>query len=289
MNVTERRKRLREILAGNDCVETPEVFDPVSARIAEDLGFQVGVMLNSIASTAVLCAPGVGMLTTSELAQHVRHICRASTISLMSDAADRSCGNALNVMRTVEELENAGTAALSLCLEDPLPFTPGKTRPVLRVPSLEEGVGRLKAALAARQDPSLVIMGRTLKLRGYDIHDAIERVKSYEKAGADGIFLDGVRTREQLEAVHAATRLPLVIDGPGAEIGDKKYLGANGVRVAARHFSFQASVKAIYDSMKALRDGKLPADLRPILASPELLAQVTQQSQYSERIKSFLN
>ena len=109
MDFTTRRARYRGILAGDKCVHPGSVFDPISARIAEDLGFEVGMFAGSIASFTVLGAPDIVVLTLTEFAQQIHRICRAGDLSLMVDA-DHGYGNALNVMRTVEELETAGVS-----------------------------------------------------------------------------------------------------------------------------------------------------------------------------------
>ena len=288
MNLTERRERYREILAGDRCVHPGSVFDPISARIAEDLGFEVAMLAGSIASGTVLGAPDLIVLTLTEFADQIHRICRASTIPLMVDA-DHGYGNALNVMRTVEELETAGVSALTI--EDTaLPIGFGGAKGEEPLISLEEGIGKMRAALAARQDPSLVVMGRTGALRIGGIPEAVRRVKAYEKVGVDAIFLAGARTRKEIEAVHAETKLPLLLGGATGELTDREFLGANGVRIALQgHLSFQASVKAVYDTLKALRDGKSPAELRPTLASPELMGQATRQADYNRWTGEYLN
>ena len=147
MELTERRLRYRAVLAGDQCVHPASVFDPISARIAEDLGFEVGMLAGSIASSTVLGAPDLVVLTLSEFAQQIQRISQAGDLSLMVDA-DHGYGNALSVMRTVEELETAGVAALTI--EDtalPIGFGGGSGE---RLISLEEGVGKMKASLAAR-------------------------------------------------------------------------------------------------------------------------------------------
>jgi len=106
MNWTERRARMRAILAGEACVHPGSVFDPISARIAEDLGFEVGMFAGSVASMAVLGAPDLILLTLSEFAEQAYRICRAGNLALLVDS-DHGYGNALNVKRTVEELETA--------------------------------------------------------------------------------------------------------------------------------------------------------------------------------------
>src|SRR6187397_982794 len=139
---SERRSRLRTVLGGNRCVHPGSVFDPISARIAEELGFEVGMFAGSIASFTVLGAPDLIVLTLSEFAEQAYRINRAGKLPLLVDA-DHGYGNALNVMRTVQELETAGVAAM--CIEDKLlPRTYGEKSPTLI--SLDEGVGKMRAA-----------------------------------------------------------------------------------------------------------------------------------------------
>ena len=148
MNLTKRRENYRSILEGDKCVYPGSVYDPISARIAEDLGFEVGMFAGSIASATVLGAPDIIVLTMTEFAQQIHRICRASEISLMVDA-DHGYGNALNVKRTVEELETAGVSALTI--EDTLlPKAFGSAGASLI--SIEEGIGKMKAALSGRTD-----------------------------------------------------------------------------------------------------------------------------------------
>src|SRR5476649_1671789 len=113
MDWTARRERLRTVLAGATCVHPGSVFDPISARIAESIGFEIGMLAGSTASLTVLGAPDLIVLTLGELAEQAYRICRAGTLPLLVDA-DHGYGNALNVRRTVEELENSGVAALTI-------------------------------------------------------------------------------------------------------------------------------------------------------------------------------
>ena len=284
MDLTKRRERYREILAGNECVHPASVFDPVSARIAEDLGFEVGMFAGSIGAATVIGAPDLITLTLTEFAQQAYRICRAGNISLMVDA-DHGYGNALNVRRTVEELESAGVAALTI--EDtllPIPFGGGGG-----LISLEEGVGKMRAALSGRQDANLVVAGRTSALRLAGIDETLRRVRAYERAGVDALFLAGAQTLDELRAVRSATDLPLLLGGTTPELSGRAVLADNGVRIALQgHLPFQAAVKAVYDTLRALRDGVAPADLGPNVASGELMAQATRQGDHDEWIAEFL-
>ena len=286
MDFTTRRARYRGIMEGDVCVHPGSVFDPISARIAEDLGFEVGMFAGSIASFTVLGAPDLVVLTLTEFAQQIHRICRAGDLSLMVDA-DHGYGNALNVMRTVEELETAGVSALTI--EDtvlPRSFGAGGTQLL----SIEEGVGKMKAALWARTDPALTIAGRSAALGVTGVEDTIKRAKAYEAAGVDGLFLSGASTRDEVSAVAAEVSVPLLLGGTTGELQDKEWLGANGVRVALQgHLPFSAAVKAVYDTLKALRDGVPPADLRDSLATDEQMAQFTRRSSYQRWTADFMN
>ena len=110
MHWTDQRQRFRAVLAGDRCVHPGSVFDPISARIAEELGFEVG-MFAAHASFTVLGAPDLIVLTLTEFAERAYRINRAGKLPLLVDA-DHGYGNALNVMRTVQELETAGVAAM---------------------------------------------------------------------------------------------------------------------------------------------------------------------------------
>ena len=286
MNLTARRERFRAILAGDRCVHPASVFDPISARAAEDLGFEVGMFAGSIASGTVLGAPDLIVLTLTEFAQQIHRICRAGDLSLMVDA-DHGYGNALNVRRTVEELETAGVSCLTI--EDtqlPLSFGSGGEGQLI---SVEEGVGKMKAALSGRQDPNLVVAGRSSALRNGGVAEAIKRAKAYEQAGVDAMFLAGAQTRAEVEEVSAEVNIPLLLGGAGGELADLDFLSGAGVRVALQgHLPFAAAVKAAYDTLKSLREGVAPADLSDSLAPPALMGQLTRRGDYNEWIKEWL-
>jgi len=284
MNWTDRRRRFRAVLAGDRCVHPGSVYDPISARIAEDLGFELGMFAGSTASLTVLGAPDLIVLTLSEFAGQAYRINRAGNLPLMVDA-DHGYGNALNVKRTVEECESAGIAGMSIeDTELPTPF--GTTKP--RLTSIAEGVGKMKGALAGRQDPLLCIAGRTSAVQITGLDDAIARGKAYEAVGVDALFFVGVRTRAELDAISAATKIPLILGSIAGELVDKEYLASRRVRIALQgHQPFAAGVKAVYDTLKALREGVQPGDLKGV-ASADLMKQVTRDADYIKWAKEFL-
>lgn len=285
MRWTGRRERFRALFAGNRCVHPGSVFDPLSARIAEELGFEAGMFAGSVASLTVLGAPDLIVLTLSELAEQAYRINRAAGLPLMVDA-DHGYGNALNVTRTVEELEAAGVAGLSI--EDTLLPQPFGAAGTTRLIPLEEGVGKMRAALAGRGDPSLLIAGRTSAVSVSGLDDAVRRIAAYEAAGVDAIFLIGVKTKDQLATLRQAVKLPLILGGAGPEILDLDYLSDMGVRLCLQgHQPFMAAVQAVHDTLAALRDGTPPKQLGGI-ASPELMKRLTRNDDYEAHQRDWL-
>jgi oxaloacetate decarboxylase len=284
MAFRQRRENLRSILNGSSCIRPGSVYDATSIRIAEDLGFEVGMFGGSVASLAVLGDPDIALITLTELAEQMRRMSRASPLPVLVDA-DHGYGNALNVRRTVQELEAAGAAGLTI--EDtllPQAFGQAKTQLI----SLEEGVGKIKAALDGRGDPSLVIIGRTGAASITGLDDAIARAKAYEAVGVDALFLTGIKSRGELEAISAATRLPIVLGGAPEEMTALDYLSAQRVRIALQgHAPFAAATQAVYETLKALREGTSPKNLNAI-ASAELTGRVMREADVKARSGEFL-
>jgi carboxyvinyl-carboxyphosphonate phosphorylmutase len=284
MAFRKHREALRAILSGTSCIRPGSVYDAISIRIAEDLGFELGMFGGSVASLAVLGDPDIALITLSELAEQMRRMSRAADLPVLVDA-DHGYGNALNVRRTVQELEMAGAAGLTI--EDTLlPQAFGQSGTQL-IP-IEEGVGKIRAALDGRGDPTLVVMARTGAASVSGLDDAIARASAYEATGADALFFSGIKTRAELEAIAAATTLPIVLGGFPEEISDPGYLAGQRVRIALQgHAPFAAATQAVYETLKALRDGELPKNLRG-LASAELSGRVMREAAVRARSAAFL-
>ncbi|WOH78817.1 isocitrate lyase/PEP mutase family protein [Bradyrhizobium sp. BEA-2-5] len=284
MAFRKRREALRSILNGSICIRPGSVYDAISIRIAEDLGFPLGMFGGSVASLAVLGDPDVTLITLTELAEQMRRMSRAATLPVLVDA-DHGYGNALNVRRTVQELEMAGAAGLTI--EDTLlPAAFGETKTQL-IP-LEEGVGKMKAALGGRSDPSLIILGRTGAVSITGLDDAIARAKAYEATGVDALFFTGIKSRAELEALSAATTLPIVLGGAPEEMTALDYLAGRRVRIALQgHAPFAAATQAVYETLKALREGTSPKNLKGI-ASAELTGRVMREAETKARSGEFL-
>lgn len=287
MDWSQRRRRFRRILQGNKCVHPASTYDALTARIAEDLGFECGMYAGSVASLAVLGDPDFMVLTLSEFAEQALRINRAANLPLICEV-DNGYGNALNVRRTVQELETAGVVAINL--EDTLAPRPYGKSGKLQLVSVDEGVGKMKAALDARQDKNLVIAGRTRGFSVEPVKKVVERCAAYEKAGVDAMFLAGLKNPDHLEAVREVIKVPIFLGSvdPESKLGDKTYLAKMGVKIALQgHLGIRASVQATYDTLKALRDGTNPKAVKG-LASSDLMKQVTREPDFQSWSKTYL-
>lgn len=284
-STAQRRAAFRAILAGGACIHPASVHDPIAGRIAADLGFEAAMFAGSVASLTVLGAPDIIVLTLSEFADQARRICRGGAPPLLVDA-DHGYGNALNVMRTVQELEIAGIAALTIEDTD-LPRAHGGGEPGLL--SLEAGLGKMRAAVAAREDAGLTVVARTSALNLVNLDEAVRRCRAYATCGTDALFFTGVNDWEQLAALRdAAGGVPIILGGTPASMSDRARLAAHGVRVALQgHQPFAAAVAAIHATLKALRDGTPPAELKGV-APAALMKQVTREADYAAWTRAFL-
>lgn len=285
MHWQNRREKFRIQLNSKTCAYPGSVYDPISARMAEELGFEVGMFAGSVASLTVLGDPDHILLTLSEFAQQAYRICRASELPILVDA-DHGYGNALNVKRTVEELETAGVAALSIeDTELPRPFASGGKASLI---SIAEGVGKMKAAVAGRSDPNLVIAARTSAISVTGIDDTLARISAYQATGVDAIFLIGIKHKQQLEAIASECKLPIFLGGAGAEIMDLEYLATQGVSLCLQgHQPVMAAMQATYDALKALREGTKPGDLNNRF-DKNLISRLARVDSYDQWMQDFL-
>ncbi len=275
-----RRERFRAHISEGRCLVPASVFDPFSIRLAEDIGFEIGMVGGSSASLAVLGAPDLIVLTLTEFADQCRRMSRASALPFAVDA-DHGYGNALNVRRTVEELEAAGVSALSI--EDTvLPLYHGQAETELL--SLDEGVGKMRAAVEARADPNTVIIGRTSAPGVTGMDDAIARGRAYAEAGVDALFFIGVSTAAEIERLGYEFDLPIVLGG-ALKIAPAEELARHGVRVCLTgHPVLPAAVQAMHDALVAMREGRAPANQPPAA----LMAQATRAGDYDRWIADYL-
>ena len=279
-----RRQRFREILLGSRCLTTASVYDPLSARVAESVGYEIGILAGSVAGFTTLAAPDLALQTLTEFAEQARRIVRASGLSLLVDA-DHGYGNALNVMRTVQELEHAGVAAV--VIEDTaLPARFGGPERMELV-SVDEMVGKCRAALEARQDHALAIVARTAALIGEDCASAVKRAGAYAKTGVDALFITGLQKLDDFDTIRTAVAAPIVM-GRAPAIANED-LAKRGVRVIVQgHQSLAVVVKALRHAYSHLHSGGTPADLVPYAASAEEMDELVNGAYYRDLQSRFL-
>ena len=268
MGLSENRSRLRRALQGDKCTPIPAVFDPFTARLAYEAGWEFCKINSSLLKAVNYGLPdeisGLGNFT--DYAEVIRRIRRtAPDISIVVDADD--CGGTpLTVARWVKELEAAGVAGIEI--EDRGYVDDFTNEAAPRLYPVDVMVANLKSALAAREDPATVIIPRTTAfsealLLGEDtpMQDALERVRACAEAGADALFLNGIpgRIRDDIEAIHQVTDIPLTVLRLTPElIQDEKFLAANHVRIryVSQSTVFLPVTRLAFDIYKRLKEDK---------------------------------
>ncbi|WP_040161448.1 methylisocitrate lyase [Nigerium massiliense] len=203
---SDKRKRLREGFASGAVQRFPGAFTPLAGRLIERHGFE-GVYLSGAVMANELGLPDVGLTTLTEVATRARQVSRVTDLPVLVDA-DTGFGEPMNVARTVQELEDAGVAALHL--EDQV--NPKRCGHLDGKQVVDEAtaVGRIAAAARARRDSDLVIMART-DIRAVDGLDAaIRRCRALVDAGADALFPEALTSLAEFEAVCAAVDVPVL-------------------------------------------------------------------------------
>jgi carboxyvinyl-carboxyphosphonate phosphorylmutase len=286
MNHTEQRKKFRAVLAGSKCLSPASVYDPLSARIAEAVGYEIGMLAGSVASNSTLAAPDLIVLTLTEFADQIRRIMRANTLPLLVDA-DHGYGNALNVMRTVQELDHAGVSCMSI--EDTLLPTPyGQPEGTDELISTAEMVGKLRAAVEARGSSDVMIAGRTAALKVEGTEGTVARAKAYAATGVDAIFVVGVESLDQVGAVHAAAKLPIIVGSAPASIKREDF-AQRGARVLLQgHQPIAAAAKALREVYEHLHKGGAPAELKDKIISAQEMDKLVQGESYKRWQREFL-
>jgi carboxyvinyl-carboxyphosphonate phosphorylmutase len=288
VQVATRRERLRHVLQGAETVILPAVFEAISARVVEMAGFEIALLSGSVSAASLQAVPDLVLVTMTEVVQLARRVVAATSLSLFVDA-DHGFGNALNVMRCVRELEAAGVAALTL--EDTALPRPYGTHGPSAI-SIREMCGKLKAAITAREDPSLVIVGRTDTLRYRGLDEALERARAYQETGVDAIFIPGAQTREELEAIREAVALPLIASGlPQAENGKSgvQILQEIGYRlVLLSVMPLRVAIQAMHEAVTYLKIHGDPGPYTERMCSKEMLDTLVRADRYTEFQRRFM-
>jgi methylisocitrate lyase len=202
-----KAKKLRELLEKPEIIRAPGAYDAWSARMVEAAGFPAVYMTGAGVTASILGRADIGLLTMSEMVAQAKNIASAVNIPVIADA-DTGYGGVLNVIRTVEEYERAGVAAIHL--EDQVMPKRCGHMDGKEVIEKAEMVSRIKAALSAKKDKDFVIIARTDARAVNGLEDAVDRAKAYAAAGADAIFFEAPASREEMRIMRENIEKPLL-------------------------------------------------------------------------------
>lgn len=268
-------------------IAIPGAFNALTAKIIERLGFQA-VYLSGGALSAGAGVPDIGLLTLTEFADEARRLANATSLPLLCDA-DTGFGEALNVERTVRELEAAGAAGIHL--EDQLfPKRCGHLSGKSLIEP-EAMAAKIHAAVAAKRDPDFVIIARTDARGVTNFDDAIRRSKLYLAAGADAIFPEALETSEEFARFAREVPAPLLANmtefgkGPLLTISE---LGAMGYKMVLYPLTaFRSAMRAAAETLTLLRDAGHQRDALPRMLTRAELYDLLGYTGYEERDRSY--
>lgn len=252
----KKTARLRDLLKKPGIIVAPGAHNAFTARIIEQTGgFQAVYMTGSGAAMSLLGEPDIGLLTMTEMVTQARNIANAVDLPVIADA-DTGYGNAINVVRTVREYERAGVAGIHI--EDQI--TPKKCGHFegKQIVSENEMVGKIRAAVDAREDPDFVLIARTDARAVLGLEEAIKRARVYIGAGADAIFLEAPQSLEELNIIAQSINAPLLInmdEGTKTPLLTVRELAEMGYKIVIFPRSAPcAAAKTIQELMQLLKD-----------------------------------
>ncbi len=287
MSITSPGNALRRAVV-DSTIQVPGAFNALVARLAQQMGFDAVYLSGAAFSAATLAMPDVGLFTLSELATQTAFLTRSVSIPVIVDA-DTGFGEAIHVERTVRELETAGAAAIQL-EDQQFPKRCGH----LSGKSLIEPAAmcsKLRAAVAARQDPDLVLIARTDARGVTSLDDAIARAKAYLAAGADWIFPEALADLAEFERFADEIDAPLVANM--TEFGKSPLLPLDelaGMGYAAVLYpvtALRVAMNAIEATLATIADEGTQASLIDLMQTRQELYDLLEYSGYEERDRRY--
>jgi 2-methylisocitrate lyase-like PEP mutase family enzyme len=270
MRLERSTTRLKALLARKRGAILPGTPNALFARVIEDLGFEAVYVTGAGIANMALGIPDIGLVTLTELTDHVAAICAAIDVPVLADA-DTGFGNPVNVTRTVRALERAGAAGMQI--EDQIfPKKCGHFAGKDVVP-LAQMVQKIKAAVDTRQDNDFQIVARTdaRAVRGFD--DAIERAHAYVAAGADATFVEAPISVEELARITQALGVPqvanMVFGGLTPSVSQHRLAEMGFGAVLYANAALQAALKSVHEVLGSLKINGSLDQVRDRLASFE--------------------
>ncbi len=289
MGATRKTTMLRNLIQKDDILVIPGCFNALSARLIEQAGFPAAYISGAGVASHFLGLPDIGLASMAEVLENARNIANVTNIPVICDA-DTGYGNAVNVIRTVQEFENAGIAGIQL--EDQvMPKKCGHTEGKLLI-SKDEMVQKIKAAVDARRDPDFLFVIRTDAIAVNGFEDALDRSLAYEEAGADIIFVEAMQNIEQMERVAQTFKKPLLanmVEGGGkTPILPAKELKAIGFKLAIYPASaWMAAIKAMQELLAVLKKDGTSLAYQNRMVSFQEMFEVVGRSSYAALEKKY--
>ncbi len=281
---------LRRLLKKPGIIVAPGAHDAFTAKIIEQTGgFKAVYMTGSGAAMSLLGEPDVGLLTMTEMVTQAHNIANVVSLPVIADA-DTGYGNAINVGRTVREYERAGVAAIHI--EDQI--TPKKCGHFegKQVISQNEMVGKIRAAVDAREDPDFVLIARTDARAVLGLEKAIERAQAYVEAGADVIFVEAPQSQEELKIIVRSINVPILVnmdEGTKTPLLTVRELEEMGYKIVIFPRSApSAAAKAIQELMKVLKETGTTQGFTGRIVTFEERNQITGLARYKEMERKYL-
>jgi len=282
---------LRSLLEKPGIIVAPGAHNAFTAKIIEQTGgFQAVYMTGSGTTMSLIGEPDIGLLTMTEMVTQARNIANAVSLPVIADA-DTGYGNAINVMRTVREYELAGVAAIHI--EDQIaPTRCGHFEGKQVIPQ-SEMVGKIRAALEAREDPDFVLIARTDAGAVLGFDEALKRAQAYRKAGADVIFIDAPQSMEELEITAKSIDAPLIAnmdEGTKTPLLTTHELEELGYKIVIYPRSAPcAAAKTIQELMLTLKETGTPKGFIDRILTFEERNLLTGLARYRESERKYLS
>ena len=226
----KKSSRMKEMLLDKKIAVVPSAYDGLSARVIQHCGFEALHLTGAGSSACLLGAADMGVATISEMSTHAKNVVLAVDVPVIADV-DTGFGNALNVYRSIQEYERAGIVGTHL--EDQV--TPKRCGHLdgKQLITVEEMVGKIEAAMAARTDPDFILIARTDARTGEGLDEAIRRANIYQEAGADCIFVESPKSADEMREIRKRVKGPLLanmVEGgktPPIKTSDLEEMGYN--------------------------------------------------------------
>lgn len=253
------RAELKEKVDKRKLVVAPGAYDALTARVIEKVGFEAVYMTGHGTGAGMLAWTDVGMTTMTEMVRNARNICNSINLPVIADM-DTGYGNAVNVIRAVREYEQAGVAAFHI--EDQVaPKKCGFMKGKMCIP-VEEMVGKIKAAVEAREDPNLLIIVRCDARAPLGAEEMYKRCRAYLDAGADVIFPEAPLTPEDIKQDSEwgkSIKVPLLLNGVRYGLAIKDVAEMGFAILILPSIAFSVTPKAVYDVLMELKTtGRYP-------------------------------